>query len=200
MTTVTLNGSNYSIPAYGDTGWAVGTGNLSSYLVAIASGCLQTTGGTFALSANVNFGASYGLLAAYFSTRAASPATSGLVRLALTDTIKWGAANLALSVSASRLQFDGQTLLIASDLPTTIVEYREVYIAGTAASNYTGSLTLFNLVAAYTANGKNLNVYVNGLAQDVGASYDYLETSTTAITFNAPLELGDRVSLRWVTI
>ena len=134
MTTVTLNGSNYSIPAYGDTGWAVGTGNLSSYLVAIASGTLQTTGGTFALSANVNFGASYGLLAAYFSTRAASPATSGLIRLALTDTIKWGAANLALSVTGTDLYWNGNRLL-GSGSVVSIAE------GGTGASNAQDAIT-----------------------------------------------------------
>ena len=198
-TTVTFNGSNYSVPAYGDTGWAVGPGNLSAYLVAIAAGSLQTTGGTFTLSADVNFGSTYGIIAAYLTSATASPATIGTLRLALTDDICWGAANLALSVSSSRLKFNNQTLLIAGDLPGAITENREVYIAGTALNNYTGSLTLINMVGSYVANGANLTVSVNGLVQDVGASYDYLETSTTSITFNANLNTGDRVSLRWVT-
>lgn len=67
-TTITFNGSSFSVPAYGDTGWAQGSGNLSSYLIAIPSGCLQTTGGTFTLSADVNFGSSYGCIAKYFKT------------------------------------------------------------------------------------------------------------------------------------
>ena len=195
-TTVSFNGTSYSVPAYGDSGWAQGTGNLSSYLVAIAAGTLQTTGGTFTLSANVDFGATYGILSPYFTTKTASPATSGVLRLALADTIDWGPANLALSVSSSRLKFAGQTLLIASDLTGAIVENREVYTAGTALNNYTGSLTLVNMVTPYVANGVNLNVFVNGLAQDV--TLDYTETSTTAITFGSPLNTGDRISLRWV--
>ena len=194
-TPVTFNGSSYNVPAYGDSGWAQGAGNLSSYLIAIAGGTLQTTGGTFTLSANVNFGSTYGLLAPFFSTVTASPATAGVVRLALTDTIDWGPSNLALSVSASRLQFNGQQLLIASDLPTAVVEYREVYTAGVALNNYTGSLTLVNMVAAYATNGKNLTVSINGLIQDV--TLDYTETSTTSITFNSALNSGDRISLRW---
>lgn len=36
-TVVTLNGINYNIPAYNDTGWAQGTGNLSQYLIALAA-------------------------------------------------------------------------------------------------------------------------------------------------------------------
>lgn len=196
-TPITFNGSSYSVPAYGDSGWAQGAGNLSSYLIAIASGTLQTTGGTFTLSAPVNFGATYGLFAAYLTTETAAPATVGVVRLALTDTICWGAGNLALAVSASRLRFNGNQLLIASDLPGAITQNSEVYIAGTPLNNYTGSLTLVNLVGTYTANGKNLNVFLNGLCQDV--TYDYTETSTTSFTFTGALNTGDRISVRWDT-
>lgn len=196
-TTVLFNGSNFSIPSYGDTGWAQGPGNLSLYLVALASGTLQTTGGTFTLSAPINFGASFGLIAKYFSTFTASPATLGVIRLASSDTIDWGAANNALGVSGTDLQWNGSKLLTAANAPGTIVEKREVYIAGTPLNNYTGSLTLINLVGSYLTNGVNLYVYINGLCEDV--TYDYTETSTTSFTFNSPLNTGDRISVRWVT-
>ncbi len=186
--TVSFNGSSYSVPAYGDSGWAQGAGNLSTYLVAIAAGTLQTTGGNFTLSAPVNFGATYGVLAKYFQTVAASPATAGVLRLAIGDTICWGASNLALSVTGSILYFDGVPI-------ATITQNREVYIAGTPLDNYTGSLTVVDMVDTYANNGKSLNVFVNGLVQDV--TYDYAETSTTKITFGAPLTAGDRISLRW---
>ena len=39
-TLVSFNGTSYSVPAYGDTGWAQGTGNLSSYLIAIAANAI----------------------------------------------------------------------------------------------------------------------------------------------------------------
>lgn len=197
-TTVSFNGSNYSVPAYGDSGWAQGTGNLSSYLIALASGTLQTTGGNFTLSADANFGATFGLVAKYFKTVTASPATLGTVRLALADTIDWGPANNALGVSGTDLQWNGSKLLTVANVTGTIVEKREVYTAGTPLNNYTGSLTLFNLVGSYLTNGLNLNVYINGLLNDV--TLDYAETSTTSLTFNGPLNTGDRVSLRWVTI
>jgi hypothetical protein len=165
--------------------------------VAIAAGTLQTTGGTFTLSANVNFGATYGILAAYLTSVTASPATAGVIRLALTDEIAWGASNLALTVASSRLKFNGNTLLIASDLPGSVTGNREVYIAGTALNNYTGSLTVVNMVGTYVANGVNLNVFVNGLCQDVTS--DYTETSTTSFTFTGNLNVGDRISVRWTT-
>ncbi len=195
-TTVTTAAGNFSVPAYGDTGWAQGTGNLSSYLIAMASITLQTYGGTFTLTADANFGASFGLLSAYFKTRAASPATTGVIRLAIGDTIDWGAANNELAVSGANIAWNGSAIrTVANYSPQN---YREVYIAGTAAANYTGSLTVVNMVTAYATNGSTLNVFINGLVQDT--TYDYTETSTTSITFVAPLNTGDRISLRWNNI
>lgn len=43
-TVVVYNGTNYSIPSYQDTGYAQGPGNLSTYLVALATGCVNVTG------------------------------------------------------------------------------------------------------------------------------------------------------------
>ncbi len=139
-TTITFNGTSYSVPAYGDAGWAQGAGNLSSYLIAIAAGSLQTTGGTFTLSAPVNFGTAYGIVVANVSTP------------------------------------------------------RETYTAGTASGTYTGSLTIVDLANPYVTNGKSLNVYINGLLQDV--TLDYTETSTTRFTFLTNLNTGDRISVR----
>lgn len=36
-TPVTFAGNQYNVPAYQDTGYAQGTGNLSSYLIALAA-------------------------------------------------------------------------------------------------------------------------------------------------------------------
>lgn len=156
---------------------------------------MQTTGGAFTLSADANFGATFGIIAKYFTTRTASPATAGVLRLALTDTIDWGVANNSLSVTSTDLYWNGSKIKTAAN--ATPVEHREVYIAGTASGTYNGSLTLVNMATAYVANGVNLNVFVNGLCEDV--TYDYTETSTTSLTFTASLNTGDRISLRWTT-
>lgn len=98
---VTLNGTVYQIPVQGDQRWAP---PLTRYLIALASATLQPVGGTFTLTGDVNFGATYGLLSAYFSSRN-TPATSGLIRLSKTDTIDWrnnaGSGNNVLSTDAS---------------------------------------------------------------------------------------------------
>lgn len=88
-TPVTYVGNSYSIPAYGDTGYAQGTGNLSSYLIALATGSLSLSGGSFPLTADANFGASFGLVALYLKTVTANLATAGFIRMANTDLIEW---------------------------------------------------------------------------------------------------------------
>ncbi len=196
-----FNGSNYVIPAYGDTGWAQGAGNLSSYLAAIASGTLQTTGGNFTLSAEVYFGATYGLRAKYFKTATALPSTTGVLRLSTTDGIGWmnnaGGGDILLSKDSSdRLKW-GSQFIVTSGTAITPTQYRYTFVAGTASGTYTGSLTLVNLAAAYVANGKNLQAYINGLL--AAPTLDYAETSTTSLTWNSAVNSGDRMDFLWTT-
>lgn len=199
-TLVTFNGSSYSVPAYGDSGWAQGSGNLSSYLIAIAAGTLQTTGGTFTLSAEVYFGATYGVKAVYFKTSASNPSTTGVLRLATGDAVGWrnnanGADILLSKDSSDRLKWGSSFVQVSASATPT--QYAYTFTAGTASGTYTGSLTVVNLAAAYVANGVNLMVFVNGLLCDV--TVDYTETSTTSFTFTSSLNTGDRISVRWTT-
>lgn len=107
--TLTVNGISFAYPLPGDRNWGT---NASLWAAAVTSGMLQKAGGVFTLTANADFGASFGLKAAYFQTRAANPAESGLGRLARTDTIAWrneaDTADLALAVNSSNiLTFNG---------------------------------------------------------------------------------------------
>lgn len=132
-TTVTYVGNQYSVPAYNDTGYAQGAGNLSSYLVALATGSLTLSGGSFPLTADVNFGNSFGLVALYYKSVTSNIATAGVVRLANTDTIQWrnavNGANLSLGVNTSnQLTFAGDILLPAgSGFVTTTPDGTKTY-------------------------------------------------------------------------
>lgn len=102
-TSVTFNGSSYTIPAIADASWGT---NVSNYMIAIASGTLQKTGGSFTLSAaDVDFGATYGLKAVYFKSKTANIAAAGVVQLAKTDVMSWrnnaNGADLALGINGS---------------------------------------------------------------------------------------------------
>lgn len=104
-TTVTLNANQYQVPAYQDTGYAQGTGNLSSYLISLATGCLTLAGGSFPLTADADFGASFGLKSLYYKSRATNVSSTGIVRLGNTEIIGWRNAgnggDVTLSCNAS---------------------------------------------------------------------------------------------------
>lgn len=110
---ISLNGVAYTIPDPADSDWGA---NLTSYFVAIPSGVLQKTGGAFTLTADVNFGATFGLVTAYLKSRSSNIATLGVVRLANTDLIEWrdfaNASNLELGVDSSdRLTYNGNPIV-----------------------------------------------------------------------------------------
>jgi hypothetical protein len=116
-TTVTLNGSNYSIPATADDAWG---DQVSSYLIALATGVLTKAGGAFTLTAEVDFGTTYGLKSAYFKSRGTT-ASAGQVRLANAETVSWrnaaNSADLALAVNASNaLTFNGTEVISSSGI------------------------------------------------------------------------------------
>jgi hypothetical protein len=83
---------------------------------------LQKAGGTFTLTADVNFGASFGVQSVYYKSLAAAVSTAGVVRLGNTETIGWrngaDSANLALGVSSDKIQFGGIDLADVSSAQT----------------------------------------------------------------------------------
>lgn len=141
---VTLNGSVYIIPETGEVGWG---GNTTSYLVAIAAGVLQKTGGSFLLSAEIDFGASFGLKSLYYKSRSSNIATTGILRLNNnSDAVSWrnvaNSTDLPLTVDSSdRLSYNGSPVLTGTS-PGAYVSS----ITGTTnqvnASASTGAVTL----------------------------------------------------------
>lgn len=115
---ILFNGVSYSVPTEGDFSWGP---SLSSYLIAISTGALQNTGGTFTLGAEIDFGASFGLKSLYFKSRTALPASAGQVRLGNTESLSWrnaaNSADLALSANASNnLLFNARTVLFSGEV------------------------------------------------------------------------------------
>jgi hypothetical protein len=121
MPTVTFNGTSYTIPANrASPPWGAA---LTSFLVSVANNALSKAGGSFTLTADIDFGASYGLKAAYYSSRHATPATAGQFRLGNTEKVSWrnfaNGANLDLAASASdRLTFGGVNIPTISSTDT----------------------------------------------------------------------------------
>lgn len=115
MQTVSFAGSNYNIPkTRGDRPWS----GLSDFVIAAASKSINTGGGNFTLLADLNFGATFGLVSTYFKSRTANPATAGAFRLASADVISWrnnaNGANIDLSKDASDvLKYNATKVLLS---------------------------------------------------------------------------------------
>lgn len=62
---VTLNGSSFTIPSVrGETGWQT---QVTTWIQSVSLNTLQKNGGTFTLTADINFGTTYGVTAKFFS-------------------------------------------------------------------------------------------------------------------------------------
>lgn len=109
---LTINGTAYSFPQTGDSLWG---DNVTNWATAVTSGMLQKAGGNFTLTADVNFGGSFGLLSQYFTSRTANPAAAGNIRLAKTDTINFrnnaNSADVSYGINGSDLPTFGGNVI-----------------------------------------------------------------------------------------
>lgn len=76
--TVSINGTNHTIPQAGETGWG---DSVTAWVQAVSSHLLQKTGGNFTLTSEVDFGSTAGIKTLYYKSRAANPSSTGIVRL-----------------------------------------------------------------------------------------------------------------------
>ncbi len=115
MQIVSWAGNTYSIPNQrGDTPWS----GLSDFAIAVAAKGLNTGGGNFTFLADINTGATFGFVSAYFKSRTANIAAAGFLRLAKTDVISWrnnaNGADVSLSKDTSdNILWNGNALLYA---------------------------------------------------------------------------------------
>lgn len=122
-TSVTFNNNTYSIPANREPrGWGT---SLSAFLIDVANSSLSKAGGNFTLTADINFGADYGLVSKYFKSYSSDISKTGIVRLANNEGIGWRDSTNAdgqdkvLKVSTGdRLQFDSVNIPTVSSTDT----------------------------------------------------------------------------------
>jgi hypothetical protein len=179
---VTFNGQVYVIPDLADNNWGQ---NVTDYLVALPQGALQKTAGAFTLAADVDFGASYGLKSAYYSTRAANPASAGLVRLANTDTVVWrnagNSGDLALAVNGSnQLTFNG-VILESDTLPSAYIFVGNASNESTGVP-MTGDIGIDNTGLTAIQNGVIINTDINASAAIAMSKLATLATRRMVVT------------------
>lgn len=162
---IQVDGVSKSYPENGNEDWGP---DGTDFAVAIAAATLQHVGGSFFLTANVDFGPNFGLVASSYSSRGSSPATAGVLRLSNTDTVGIrnfaNTGNLLLGVNSSnQLTFDGTPLegAISSvtdtatiDLTLASLVLSAAIVAGSITDSYlsAGAAITRSKLAAGTAN------------------------------------------------
>ena len=182
--TVTVNGSNHTIPQTNEKGWGA---NVTAWIQAISQYTLQNSGGTFTLTAEVDTGSNYGFKVPYIKTQTSTPATAGVLRLARTDSIGWrnqaDGANLALSVdSSNRLLWNGSIITTASGGGSFADNTFSLYDDGDATK-----LLSFQLSGISAGNTRTLTV--------PDASTTIVGTDTTQTLTNKTLSGNTAVTL-----
>jgi hypothetical protein len=195
---IVFNGVTYSIPAEGDFDWGP---DLTAYFISIASNALQKTGGTFTLTAEANFGATYGLKSAYLKSQASNPSSAGIVRLGNTEGVYWrNAANnadLGLIVNASdALLFNSKTVLFSG---LGLIVNADVSASAAIAYsklNLTGSIVNADISASAAIAYSKLNLATSIVNADISASAAivYSKLSLTGSIVNADVSASAAIA------
>lgn len=217
-TPVTYVGTQYNIPAYQDTGYAQGSGNLSSYLIALATGSLTLSGGSFPLTADADFGANFGLSSIYYKSRAANLSTTGVIRLGSAEVIGWrnnaNGANLSLTTtSGDYVSFNGSGLVLPATsnqfvIGTTRTVTLTLPTPASASRTYTfpdlsGNYSVVGTIGTQTISGTKTfdgQLIGKGTATNDSAAAGYIgeymeSKQTSATNFPTTAQYGDGVSL-----
>jgi hypothetical protein len=197
-TTLTINGTGYSFPATGDENWG---DNVSSWAAAVTGGMLQKAGGTFTLTAEVDFGATFGVKTAYIKSRATNPGSAGILRLGNAESIAWrnaaNSADLALKANASNLlEFNGTALQSAISVTDTSTIDLTLTGAAISAAVIAGSLTNTHIAVGAAIAYSKLSLTGSIVNADVSASaaIAYSKLTLTGSIVNADVAVGAAIA------
>jgi hypothetical protein len=158
---------------------------------------LQKAGGSFTLTAEVDFGATYGLKSAYFKSRGTNTASTGEVRLANNEVVSWrdqaNTANLSLKVNASDiLEFNGAPVVT---LALGSADTALVMNAGGTAYQWS-KLTNNNIDASAAIAYSKLNLATSIVNGDVSnsAAIAYSKLNLAGSIVNADVATGAAIA------
>lgn len=161
-----VNGVTFQYPQQFDKNWGPTLTNWSS---AVTSGMLQKAGGSFTLTSEVNFGASFGLKVLSIKSQETNIASTGYLRLGnASPGVVWrnaaNSADLALTVNASnQLTFNGIGIGATTSLSNTHI------LVGNASNQpadvaMSGDITITNTGVTAIGAGKVLDANVGSAA------------------------------------
>ena len=177
--TYTINGIPYLFPDVNDETWGQ---RVTDWAGAVTNGMLQKAGGTFTLTSEAYFGANYGLRAAYFKSKNLPVASTGAIRLANADTIRWRNINntgdFIFQVNSSSLPvFNGYVLGFSTDISNTI------FLSTSALQSNIDALYV-NVSSTYTALNNRIDAAAIS-STTANSRLNDLDLSTAAITSRA---------------
>lgn len=186
---LTVNGSIFNYPQDFDSNdWGV---DATGWAQAVTSGMLQKAGGSFPLTAAVDFGSSFGVKVLNLTSETVNTASAGYLRLAKTDTIDWrnnaNSSNLPLAINGSdQLTFNG--VILATNGGGTVNNGTGSHLAWYPSTGTTVGDAAGNTIGGdYTLGGI---INVNGSPLTIGNTTNQLilgNTNTTTITSPAPV-------------
>ena len=201
--TLTINGVDFSFPQAGESpGWGSAVQGWAS---AVTSGMLQKAGGAFTLTADADFGATYGLKSTYYKSRATSVSSTGVVRLGNAEYLSWrnaaDSADLGLRANSSDiLEFNGNPITtLALGAANTVLKMNsggtaseygllaDANIDGSAAIAYSklnlaGSLVDADINSAAAIAYSKLNLAGSLVDADINASAAIAYSKLAALT------------------
>lgn len=206
-TTFSVNGVSYSFPTSGENSWVT---QVNSWAAAVSSGTLQKNGGSFALTAEVDFGFVYGIKTKYYKTAATTPATAGQFRLGNLEGIYWrntlDTLDLGLGVdSSNNLAFNSVAVTLASNSAPTVVTFGYTSSAADTTTRYSApggpsaaaGTVEFAMRMPFACKVSNMYIYaVTAPAANCVyvARKNGVDTSITATMANAGTTAGDAVN------
>jgi len=213
-TPISLNSVSYNIPALGEDNWGT---DVANYLIALSTGVLAKSGGTFTLTGDADFGTGFGLKSIYYKSRG-TVSSAGVVRLANAESVGWrnaaNGADLLLKVNSSDiLEFGGNPIpTIALGAADTVLQMNaggtafefallnnaNVASAAAIAVNKLAALTASRAVAldgsgflvAATTTATELG-YVNGVTSAIQTQLNTKITASSSDTLTNKTIDGD---------
>lgn len=198
MQTVSFAGSSYNIPnTRGDRPWS----GLSDFVIAAASKAINTAGGNFTLLADINFGATFGLVSTYYKSRTANVASAGQIRLANADTIKFrntlNNGDLSVAISSNRLTFEGSRLVIAGAAEIVNADISASAAIAYSKLNLATSIVNADISASAAIAYSKLNLATSIVNADINASaaIAYSKLNLTGLIVNADVGAAAAIAL-----
>ena len=153
-----MNGVTFDYPQTNDTDWGP---DATGWAAAVTNGMLQKAGGVFQLTAEADFGTSFGLKSLYYKSRTANPASAGQIRFGRPDLINW------------RNQANSGDLSLGIDSSDNLV-YNGVPIVGSFTVADTATIDLDLTATVLTANINSLSITNAMIATSAAIAYSKL--------------------------